>query len=189
MVSFIYLITMSSILNLEELASLGRYRWIVPVLAQLAGGRGGRFVALLNALGIARETLVRTLEAGIETGWIIRNPGHGHPLRPEYILTAQGMRIATTCQAIITTQHALDLPPAALTRWSLPIVRLVSDGCHRFNEIERALTTANPRALTQSLKAMTTLALITRVIVDDYPPRADYGLTQDGERLATALAA
>jgi DNA-binding HxlR family transcriptional regulator len=180
---------MSSILNLEELAALGRYRWIVPVLAQLGQPHSGRFVVLRNALGIARETLVRTLEAGLETGWIIRNPGHGHPLRPEYILTAEGARIASACQAIIAAQQALGLPPAALTRWSLPIMRLVSDGCSRFNQIERVLADATPRALTQSLKAMAMLALVTRVIVDDYPPRTDYGLTPRGARLAAALAA
>jgi|CXWL01.1.fsa_nt_gi DNA-binding HxlR family transcriptional regulator len=178
---------MSSILKLEDIVALGRYRWIVPVLAYLHARRGARFIEMLNGLGIARETLSRTLDAGLEKGWLVRNNGHGHPLRPEYLLSAEGERLGGACTAIVAIQAALCLPPAALTRWSLPIVRLLAEGRTRFNQIEGAMPEANPRGLTQSLKALAGYALITRRIVDDYPPRADYGLSANGKSLALAL--
>lgn len=178
---------MPSILKLEDLVALGRYRWIVPVLAHLHARRGARYVELLNGLGVARETLSRTLDAGIEMGWLVRNCGHGHPLRPEYLLSGEGERLGRACAAVVAAQAALGLRPAALTRWSLPIVRLIADGHTRFSQIERAMPAANPRALTQSLKALAGNTLLTRRIVDDYPPRADYGLSAGGEVLAVAL--
>ncbi len=178
---------MPSILKLEDLVALGRYRWIVPVLAHLHARRGARFVEMLSGLGIARETLSRTLDAGLEMGWLVRNSGHGHPLRPEYLLSGAGVRLGRACEAVVAAQAALGLPPAAMTRWSLPIVRLIADGHRRFNQIERAIPAANPRGLTQSLKVLAGHALLIRSIVDDYPPRADYGLSAGGETIALAL--
>lgn len=178
---------MSSIHSLTDVVALARYRWIVPVLADLHSRRGARFVEMLNNLGIARESLSRTLEAGLEAGWLMRNYGHGHPLRPEYLLTAEGERLGGACLAVVTIQAALGLPPAALSRWSLPIVRLLLEGLTRFSQFEGALPEANPRGLTQSLKSLSSQSLITRKIVDDYPPRAEYGLTVNGKSLALAL--
>lgn len=170
-----------------DLSALGRYRWVVPVLALLAERDGARFVVMLNALGIARESLVRTLESAIRMGWVIRNPGHGHPLRPEYILTPEGHGIAQTCRAVIAAQGRLGIAPNALTRWSLPVIGLIANGQSRFNMIERALTGANPRALAQSLKSMVGIELLDRRVVGDYPPVSHYELTRRGGIIADTL--
>jgi DNA-binding HxlR family transcriptional regulator len=172
---------------IDDLSALGRYRWVVPVMALLAERDGARFVEMINALGISRESLVRTLEGAIQMGWIVRNTGHGHPLRPEYLLTAEGQRIAQICTGISYTQTLLGIAPATLTRWSLPIIRLLADGRSRFNMIERALPIATPRALTQSLKAMVGIDLVDRVVIDHYPPVSNYQLTRRGGIIADAL--
>ena len=63
------------------------------MLAELERQRGARFVALANRLGVSRDSLTRTLGALIDAGFVARNPGHGHPLRPEYILTKRGVPV------------------------------------------------------------------------------------------------
>lgn len=177
-----------ALLSLADLSLLGRYRWIVPIVALLAMSRGAKFVTLLNQLGLPRDSLVRTLHSGIEAGWIMRNPGHGHPLRPEYLLTTEGERLSVTCCAVVATQSALELPPDSLNRWSLPIVRLLAAGVHRFNDLSRGVPAASPRALTLNLKAMLTNRLIDRQLTERFPPGADYVLTGRGKQLAEALA-
>lgn len=175
-------------LSIDTLSELGRYRWTVPLMAFLAErGGGGRFAEAAHRLGLARESLSRTLEAVAGAGWIIRNPGHGHPLRPEYVLTADGARIGEACRAIAAAQARIGLPPDALSRWSLPVLRLIADGNGRFNAIARGLGKANPRAMTASLRGLVGLELVDRRLVDGFPPASDYALTGRGLVLAEAL--
>lgn len=177
---------------LHDLAELGRYRWTTPVMALLAARGGARFVEMLNGLRLPRESLVRTLEAAIAAGWVVRNPGHGHPLRPEYVLTAEGVRIGEACRAIMAAQDLAGLPPDAMTRWSLPVIRLIAEGNRRFSAIARALESATPRALTASLKGLVGQDMVDRRVLEGFPPASDYGLTPRGtdfaERLLRAAA-
>lgn len=175
-------------MTIEQLQQLGRHRWIVPLLAEMAARNGARFAELLHALPVSRESLARTINCAIEEGWIARNPGHGHPLRPEYILTESGRCAAPTCASVMGAQAALAIAPAALSRWSLPLVRVIDAGERRFCGMARALPDSNPRALSQSLKGLAENALLSRAVIDDHPPVCEYGLTARGERLAAALA-
>jgi DNA-binding HxlR family transcriptional regulator len=177
---------MPSSLSLDELVALGRYRWAVPLLTDLTAHKGARFVELLNRLEIARESLTRTLEGAIAMGWVRRNPGHGHPLRPEYILTEHGERLAASATRIAAAQRHIGIAPVHLTRWSLPIVRTIADGRQRFNEIARPLPDSSPRALSQGLQALTGQALVDRRLVDGFPPGSVYTLTKGGVLLAGA---
>jgi DNA-binding HxlR family transcriptional regulator len=174
--------------QLELLDQLGRHRWTVPLIAALAARNGGRFVELLHMLGLSRESLSRTLEGAIEAGWVVRNPGYGHPLRPEYMLTESGRAAAQLCKAIEGAQRKIALPPTSLTRWSLPVLHLVDHGEHRFRGLSRALPQSNPRALTQSLKSLIGYRLIDRQVIDAYPPVPEYRLLPRGNVLAEALA-
>jgi DNA-binding HxlR family transcriptional regulator len=173
--------------QLELLEQLGRHRWTVPLIAALAARKGGRFVELLHVLGLGRESLSRTLDAAVTAGWVIRNPGHGHPLRPEYILTDLGHTAAQLCVAIEGAQTQIALPPTSLTRWSLPLIHLVDHGEHRFTALSRALPQSNPRALTQSLKSLIGQQLLDRQVIDAFPPVPEYRLLPRGSVLAGAL--
>ncbi|USI77088.1 MULTISPECIES: winged helix-turn-helix transcriptional regulator [unclassified Sphingopyxis] len=168
------------------LAQLGSHRWLVPLLADLAAHKGARFVELIHRLGLSRDSLTRTLEAAQATGWVQRNPGHGHPLRPEYILTEAGAAAATRAATIADAQQAIGLPPGAATRWGLPLVAGIGAGHDRFNALARLLVPATPRALSQGLTALGKHGLVTREIVDMRPPASRYDLTGSGRLLAEA---
>ncbi|MBJ7439638.1 MAG: winged helix-turn-helix transcriptional regulator [Sphingopyxis sp.] len=168
------------------LLQLGSHRWLVPLLADLAAHRGARFVELIHRLGLSRDSLTRTLEAAATIGWVQRNPGHGHPLRPEYILTDTGEAAAARAATIAEAQGAIGLPPGAATRWGLPLVAGIGAGHDRFNALARLLAPATPRALSQGLTALGNHGLATREVVDGRPPTSRYDLTTNGRLLAAA---
>ncbi|HMP45872.1 MAG TPA: winged helix-turn-helix transcriptional regulator [Sphingopyxis sp.] len=168
------------------LARLSGHRWLVPLLADLAAHRGARFVELVNRLGLSRDSLTRTLAAAAAQGWVMRNPGHGHPLRPEYILTEAGEAAAMRAATIAGAQAAIGLPPGGATRWGLPLVAGIGAGHDRFNALSRLLAPATPRALSQGLTALGRHGLVTRDLIDTRPPASRYGLTGKGKLLAAA---
>lgn len=168
------------------LAKLGSHRWLVSLLADLAAHRGARFVELINRLELPRDSLTRTLSAATTLGWVQRNPGHGHPLRPEYILTEAGEAAAMRAATIAEAQAAIGLPPGAATRWGFPLVAGIGAGHGRFNALSRLLAPATPRALSQGLSALGQHGLVTREVIDTRPPSSLYGLTGNGRILAEA---
>jgi DNA-binding HxlR family transcriptional regulator len=177
---------MQSTCSLEDLIALGRNRWLAPMLVDLASHRGARFVELLHRLDLPRDSLVRTLEAAKVVGWVMPNPGHGHPMRPEYILTEEGMRLAGAAVAIQSAQKAAGIASEALTRWSLPLMRVIDHGEHRFNGVARALPQATPRAISLGLHGLSEIQLIRRSLVEGRPPATNYSLTETGILLARA---
>lgn len=168
------------------LIQLGSHRWLVPLLADLAAHRGARFVELLHRLDLSRDSLTRTLNAAAAQGWVQRNPGHGHPLRPEYILTEAGKAAAARAATIAAAQGAIGVPPGGTTRWSLPLVAGIGAGHDRFNALSRLLAPATPRALSQGLAALGEQGLVRREVVDGRPPTSLYGLTGKGRVLGEA---
>jgi DNA-binding HxlR family transcriptional regulator len=171
------------------LAQLGSHRWLVPLLADLAALKGARFVELIHRLELSRDSLTRTLDAAAVIGWVQRNPGHGHPLRPESILTEAGKAAAARAATISAAQRAIGLSPGATTRWSLPLVAGIGAGHDRFNALSRLLAPATPRALSQGLTALGTHGLVMREVLDLRPPASRYDLTKSGQLLAAACAA
>lgn len=178
---------MSSSADLDELVALSRHRWAAALIADLAAHEGARFVELLHRIGLSRDSLARTIDAARQSGWVAPNPGHGHPLRPEYVLTAEGQRLALRASRIVAAQRRIHLGPDQLTRWSLPIVRVLDGGNSRFNAVARLLAPASPRALSQSLRSLAANRLVDRVLADGYPPASSYRLTDHGRILADAV--
>lgn len=170
-----------------ELRRLTAGRWLVPILAQVGEEKGSRFAGLLARLGLSRSVLAASLAALQEAGWLIRNPGHGHPLRPEYVLTGKGEPVAAFCQKLMTQRARLGLEPDQLPRWSLPIVARLDGETARFSMLREALRPVTPRALSLTLKQLLQVELVDRALEDDFPPIAIYGLTKRGRELAAAM--
>lgn len=180
---------MASNLSADLLCALSRHRWAVPVLAHLAARDGGRFAEMARRTGAPRDSLKRTIEGLIAEGWVTPNPGHGHPLRPEYLLTGAGRVVARACRHLAQAQAAAGMPPEAVTRWSLPLLGLIGAGEARFNRLERAMTGATPRAVAASLKALVAHGLVAREVTASYPPGSVYRLTARGETVARGMRA
>jgi DNA-binding HxlR family transcriptional regulator len=173
---------------MSTLPELFHHRWAVAVLAELDRTSGSRFVTLTNRVGLSRESLRRTLAALIEGGLAARNPGYGHPLRPEYVLTARGARVAPVCGDLVAGLRELGVEETALKKWSLPIVlALGGPGRRRFSALQEALREITARALALALKDLTAADLVDRTVTDGYPPASLYSLTRAGARLLPVL--
>jgi DNA-binding HxlR family transcriptional regulator len=170
-----------------DLRRLVSGRWLVPLLALVGAEEGARFAVMLARLGLSRSALAASLTHLQEAGWLRRNPGHGHPLRPEYILTAAGAPVAAFCIRVMDERRKLGLAPDQMPRWSLPLIARLDADRTRFSTLRTALRPVTPRALSLTLKQMLSVDLIDRALEDDFPPTAIYGLTGRGARLAAAM--
>ncbi len=173
--------------NLKSFVLLFHHRWAVPVLAELRRTDGAKFVTLVTRLGISRDSLRHTLDALIEWGWVRRNPGHGHPLRPEYLLTRRGAELAPLCARVMKVLSALGIEDIALRKWSLPVVYSLNQGHGRFSDVRGNLPGLTPRALALTLKGLQQIGLVTRFVSAGYPPASHYKLTADGRELSLLL--
>ena len=173
--------------NSGRLVQLVNYRWTLPVLAELAATNGSKVVTLRNRLGVSRQSLLRTL-ATLETlGLIRRNPGYGHPMRPEYILTEPGKPIGLASYGLVRAARSLRIEDLALQKWSLPVVHSLDSGATRFRAIQSSLPAITSRALSLTLKDLHRASVVRRSVTDAYPPTSSYQLTDSGATLATAV--
>lgn len=145
-------------------------------------------MVLVNALGISRAMLRTTLDALMNADLVMRNPGYGHPLRPEYVLTDKGRRLAPLCGRFEELVDELDIAVLAHRKWSAPLLLAVRRGNNRFNLIAGALPGISPRALTTALRALTEHGLLERGVDDGYPPVSAYTVTRTGRRVAATVA-
>jgi DNA-binding HxlR family transcriptional regulator len=163
-------------------------RWAIPVLALLHREHGSRFAVIARAFDLPHNSLTRCLVHLKACGWVVPNPGHGHPLRPEYVLTEAGLAVAALCARIEAARARLKLGPGDLPRWSLPLVVGLGPDWTRFGEIQARLAPVTPRALSTTLKAVIDEALVRRKLEDRYPPLPLYALTGRGADFAAAMA-
>lgn len=173
---------------MSALADLTHLRWSLPVVAECAGSPVGglKHATLLHRLGISRDSLGRTLRGLIEQGWLTNNPGVGHALRPEYVLTGSGQRIGAAARRIMRELNALDAAEVGLDKWTLPVLAAAGEGAARFGDFRLALSAITPRALALCLSAATEAGLMNRTVYDDRPPTVEYRASRRALKLVAA---
>ncbi len=177
----------TSPLEIEPLINLVHHRWNVPVISELHRLSGAKFVTLVNSLGVSRGTLSTSLDALIELGLVRRNAGHGHPMRPEYLLTEKGKRIGPRCKSLTDLVRRGNDLDFAFRKWTLPLVAVIGRDVCRFNEVRFSLGDPTPRAITLGLKSLVDHSWATRSLIDSYPPAAGYRLMSVGRRVLTQM--
>ncbi len=173
---------------LATLIPLCRRRWSIPALAHLSRRSGDRFVPLAHALSANHEALRDTLHDLTQMGLVGPNPGYGHPLRPEYILTARGRRLAPACERLDGLIQTFKLREVCLRRWSLPALYVIGQGAARFTDIGRGLGEVTDRALSLSLTSLDEASVVVRRLMEQRPPRFDYSLAETGHEIHRAVA-
>jgi len=175
--------------GVSTVVSLCHRRWAVPLLAELGRDGGAKLVTLQSRLGVGREALRQTLPSLIDQGWLARNPGYGHPMRPEYVLTARGAAVAPACRRLWDALKRAGLERAALYKWTLPVLLALHEGDDRFHALKARLPAITPRALAAALRKLQEVGLAERSVTEGYPPQTCYRLTPRGRRLAPLVAA
>lgn len=171
-------------LPLTPLIALSHHRWNIPVVAELHRRSGAKFITLANGLGASRSSLSTSLSDLIDQGLVMRNPGYGHPMRPEYLLTPLGHEIGEQCLKLARLLERRDEVDLAYRKWTLPLVAAIGERVKRFSEVRAALGDhATPRAITLGLKSMLSVDWAERSLIDEYPPAAGYALMPKGRRV------
>lgn len=174
--------------GLAPLIELVHHRWNIPVIAELHQRSGAKFVTLVNALYVSRASLSTSLQDLIDLGLVRKNPGHGHPMRPEYLLTKEGTEIGEECLSLTRLVRRRNETDLAFRKWTLPLVAAIGDDVRRFNEVRDALLGATPRAVTLGLKSILEQRWAARTLIDDYPPAAGYELMPRGQSVLARVS-
>ena len=72
-------------------------------------------------------------------------------------------------------------------KWTLLIVRDLSEGRSRFCELERALSGISPRTLSLRLRDLEQEGVLERQTFSEVPPRVEYALTEKGRALSPLI--
>ena len=72
-------------------------------------------------------------------------------------------------------------------KWTVFVVRSLSDGPKRFTEIKRVINGISQRMLTLTLRGLERDGFVTRTVTASIPPRVDYELTELGRTLIGPL--
>ena len=172
---------------IELLVNITSRAWAIPILSSLHTGVAGRQAPLLAATGASRTAFAQSMEHLIMMGLLERNPGHGHPLRPEFRLTSLGCSAAAVAHEFQTAAGKAD-QDLLRRSWTLPVLTSLGTP-HRFNDIKRNLPSISDRALSQSLKTMEVRSWVCRSIDDSArPPRSVYAAVNAGAVISRAAA-
>jgi len=174
-------------MDIRDLVKLTSKAWSLTILSLLHEGVPGRQAPLLAASGASRTAFGHSLQHLIDIGMLERNPGHGHPLRPEFRLTARGTeaaRLAHRIQEITHREH-----DGMLRRvWTVPILTTLHEPSH-FSDIKRSLPAITDRALSLSLRSMEACDWVARSVTGETrPPRSLYRATNTGGEISRIAA-
>jgi DNA-binding HxlR family transcriptional regulator len=74
-------------------------------------------------------------------------------------------------------------------KWTLQVIRDLSEGRSRFCELERSLAGISPRTLSLRLRALEEEGIVERHTFPEVPPRVEYSLTEKGRALLPIIEA
>jgi DNA-binding HxlR family transcriptional regulator len=72
-------------------------------------------------------------------------------------------------------------------KWTLLLIKELSEGQSRFCEIERSLDGISPRTLSLRLRALEDEGIVARHTFPELPPRIEYTLTDKGRALVPLI--
>ena len=174
-------------MDIKTLVKLTSRAWCLNILALLHAGVPGRQAPLLAATSASRTSFASSLGHLVQLGLLERNPGHGHPLRPEFRLTPNGIEIAETAGRIVRAVPD-DREFALLRRsWTVPILALTATP-QRFSVIKSSLSAITDRALSTSLYRLEAQDWLQREIdTSNRVPYPTYLAVNTGIRINRAI--
>ena len=166
---------------------LFHYRWAIPILAEILRNQGIKFIYLHKKLVVNKSVLSKTLQELIKNEYIIRNPGYGHPLRPEYILHQKSLSIAQSCLDLYNQLVDAEFLDLLKSKWNLPILSVLQLNQLRFSEIKQSLGNITSRSLILALKHLEEMDYLKRTVSYDYPPIVQYKTRKKTEVIISML--
>jgi DNA-binding HxlR family transcriptional regulator len=170
----------SKLKSAPDIARFFHFRWSPPALDVLATAGGAKLVTIAARVGAERKSVRRAMDALVESALARRNIGHGHPMRPEYLPTPLGKRVAAAWSAVDLGLRRLGAEEVAQAKWPVPVLVLMAAGAERFGEMLDACDGLTPRALAHALRVLVERQLAERRLRDGFPPWVSYRLAATG---------
>lgn len=73
------------------------------------------------------------------------------------------------------------------TKWSVLVLRCLSDGVHRFSELKQRIEGVSEKMLSQTLKTLEQDGFLLRTVYPVVPPKVEYQLTIMGSQAAAKM--
>jgi DNA-binding HxlR family transcriptional regulator len=170
-------------MDIGTLVNITSRAWALPILACLSDGVPARQARLLMTTGASRTAFAQSIDHLISTGLLERNPGHGHPLRPEFRLTPPG-KVAAELASRIQRLSGDENQDLLRRSWTVPVLATLGRPS-QFTEIKRRLVTISDRALSQSLQSMEERLWVRRSVDEAArPPKPIYSTIYIGAMIS-----
>ena len=88
-----------------------------------------------------------------------------------------GLVLTTECPSREILEHLT-------SKWSVLVLRCLSDGVHRFSELKQRIEGVSEKMLSQTLKTLEHDGFILRTVYPVVPPKVEYQLTILGSQAA-----
>ena len=170
----------------SEFISLCSKAWSIQILAYMYRQNDPRISPITHHFSASRTSISAALKHLVELGYLRKNAGHGHPLRPAYVLTAKGKAIGEWAAEL---DHVLEPVEWRIARrtWVLPVLREMIP-VSRYGELRSKLRPVTDRALSETLKKLGENNWLDRCVdIDSTPPRVTYIPQGTGQLLVPAL--
>lgn len=91
-----------------------------------------------------------------------------------------GQVLSTECPSREILEHLAN-------KWSVLVLRCLSDGVHRFSELKQRIEGVSEKMLSQTLKMLEQDGFILRTVYPVVPPKVEYQLTILGSQAAEKM--
>lgn len=174
-------------MDIALLVNITSKAWALKILALLHSGTPGRQAPLIAATEASRTSFASSLDHLVKLRLLEKNPGHGHPLRPEFRLTATGVMAAEMASRILDTVPDNGAFSIIKRSWAVPILA-VTGAPKRFSIIKSGLGEITDRALSKSLSALEEQAWLRREIdMSQRSPFPTYHAVNAGKKINQAI--
>ncbi len=161
--------------------------WALKVLALIGEGTAIRVAVLAAAAGTTRSSIRPSIQHLYDMGLIVQNRGHGHPLRPEARLTAEGEYWAALAARIHAVDNTDEEQRLVRLNWTLPVLR-VAHAPVRFTELRNSLSPVGDSALSLTVRRLGSCDWLERQVdAASRPPHVAYAAINRGYTLAELL--
>jgi len=82
---------------------------------------------------------------------------------------------------------AREILASVANKWTVLVLSVLTEDTKRFNELRRRVQGVSQKVLTQTLRDLERLGLVSRRIYAEVPPRVEYSLTELGHSLVKVL--
>ncbi len=166
-----------------SLVKLCSRSWSLKALALINGGCPARVSPLAAAAGCGRTAMSASISHLQTLALLERNPGSGHPLRPEFRLTRKGHALAEWAFELDCLLPAPNDNILYRGKWALPVISTL-DPVQRYSQLKRQLPPVTDRALSICLGRLVARRWVKRQVdSNSSPPAVSYCTLNKGRKL------